>query len=252
MRSINNRLSALFVTASLAALVAIGCGGTTSGTDAKNDGKIDGKVDAGTGGKTGTGGSGTGGSGTGGSNIDAQPSDPGIKEDFPAIDVKPDLAPDVVDAPADTADVPRDVAPDAGTDAVDAPAETTPETATETATETAPDAAAFTVIAPCNAAGDYMTDSSITFPANGNNPQQYSPACVKIAKNATVTFTGGFNSHPLQPRDPVPAGATSGNPIVHTSGNQASAMFQFPNAGFFPFECDNHPGTMRGVIWVTE
>jgi plastocyanin len=296
MRLTAQRLSPLFAFAFVAALVAIGCGGSdTPKKDAATDTKKDGG-DAGSGGKTGTGGSfgtggnfGTGGSGgavgTGGSG-GAAPTDASVdRPDAAVTDTKVDLAPDA------SADLPHDVAADLAKDIIDVPAETpaevapeihpetmpeaapetapeaapevapetaretapeiAPEVAPETAAETTPDTAEqqFVAITPCNLGTNYTTTgTTVTFPT-GSSSMQYMPACLKIAKNATVTWTGAFTNHPLEPRTGV--GGTSENPITFT-GSGSSKSFSFPKAGFFPYRCNIHQSSMVGVIWVTD
>ena len=92
-------------------------------------------------------------------------------------------------------------------------------------------------------AEDHTADSNvtITFPT-GAAPAQYSPACIKISANATVTFSGGFSHHPLQPDG-------TGNPITATNTG-TSAQFTFANAGSYGFHCQFHPSVMLGAVYV--
>jgi plastocyanin len=96
-------------------------------------------------------------------------------------------------------------------------------------------------------AEDHTADSSVTimFPVGG---LKYSPACIKIAKGSSVTFSGSFMNHPL-------SGGTSGtpdasSPITHTMTG-TSADFTFSEAGTFPYYCDFHFSSgMEGAIFV--
>ena len=272
MRMTIDRLTSLVIVAAAAALVGWGCGGSSSGGA---DGGVDGKSDAtdsggadrviGTGGSAGgTGGAGPGGSGTGG-KADASmdtPADQSPADADAGADAKPDAPADVrADAPADLADAPLDVPADAVSDAAseampeaapDAEPETAPappDAAMEAAPEAGTDAAAsFVSIDPCVAAGNYVTTpTTIAF---RTGPNGYEPACLKVTKGATVTWTGDFDAavgHPLEPR----AGGTSDNPITLTDTDVGSKAFTFPKAGFFPYHCRRH-ADMIGVIWVSD
>ncbi len=83
----------------------------------------------------------------------------------------------------------------------------------------------------------------------------YSPPCMKILTNQTVTFSMPFTNHPL--RNGVISGITitpqMGNPIVDTSSG-SSMMFSFPTTGEFPFVCNVHGpnGNMFGSIFVVD
>jgi plastocyanin len=244
----------------------------------------------GTGGSFGTGGNvGTGGSAGSGGTGGTVPADASVdRPDAAAADTKVDVAPDApadvshdaaVDLAKDVIDMapetPAEVAPELHPETTPETApETTPETAPEvvpetapeatpeTAAEVAPEAAAetapdaieqpFVAITPCNLSSNYTTTgTTVTFPT-GSSSMQYMPACLKVAKNATVTWTGNFssnNGHPLEPRTGV--GGTSENPITFTSSG-TSKSFSFPKAGFFPYRCNIHQASMIGVIWVTD
>lgn len=80
----------------------------------------------------------------------------------------------------------------------------------------------------------------------------YSPPCVKINAGDSITFSGSFLSHPLNPgfTEGGPPTADPGSPIVVTSsGSQAS--FTFVDAGVDPFYCGNHFGAgMFGTVFV--
>lgn len=85
----------------------------------------------------------------------------------------------------------------------------------------------------------------------GNPGFTYSPKCILIAAGQSVTFSGAFTSHPLRPG--VGANAAAGspnNPIMSTSTG-TSAMFTFPAAGTYPYNCSTHDGSgMNGVVRV--
>ncbi len=83
----------------------------------------------------------------------------------------------------------------------------------------------------------------ITFP-NGASPAQYSPACLEIKSGQSVTWSGSFSNHPLEP-----GGGTSNSPIQVTS-NGSTVTFTFPNAGTYGFNCGIHPGIMFGAVHV--
>jgi len=87
--------------------------------------------------------------------------------------------------------------------------------------------------------------TTVTFDAT----KVYTPACLKVAKGATVTFSGAFSSHPLA----ASTRGTSGNPIPSTNSGTTKAV-AFPAAGFFPYYCTFHGNTaganMAGVVWV--
>ncbi len=110
-------------------------------------------------------------------------------------------------------------------------------------------APAFTGIAPCTVAGDYVMASTVTF--GGAVGNTYSPRCLTVRRGTTVAFEGAFGSHPLSPST---RGASS-NPIPLTSsGTRATALFEQP--GFYPYFCsfhgDNAGGGMSGVVQVIE
>jgi len=108
---------------------------------------------------------------------------------------------------------------------------------------------AFTAFAPCNAATDYVTGSTINF--GGTLGFNYDPDCLKVAAGATVTFSGDFVTHPLTPS--AMRGDPANNPIVNMSSG-TTASFVFPNPGFYAYLCNFHGSDdgqfMAGVIWV--
>ena len=95
-------------------------------------------------------------------------------------------------------------------------------------------------------------DTSITYQDNGNYGGDYTPNCIKIKANQTVTWTGlGFALHPLRP---APCNPTTGDQIPSMStGTQTSLKFMTP--GTYGFHCSLHgggadPHSMKGVIVV--
>ncbi len=96
----------------------------------------------------------------------------------------------------------------------------------------------------CVSFTDFTADGgTITFPSTAL-PSQYSPNCVAIKVNQSVTWTGSFTSHPLGPK-----GGDTPTPITATSTG-TTATFTFPNAGTFGFGCQTHP-SMQGAVKVT-
>jgi plastocyanin len=84
---------------------------------------------------------------------------------------------------------------------------------------------------------------NISFPTTGG-AGDYAPACAHIKVGQTITWSGAFASHPLEP-----IGGDTPNPITATAvGTDKS--FAFPNAGTFGFGCGVH-ASMRGAVLVT-
>jgi plastocyanin len=89
----------------------------------------------------------------------------------------------------------------------------------------------------------------ITFPddAGGNT---YTPKCLRVGVNQTVTFSGPFASHPLQQFPEV----DGGNPMPSRSMplNSGTTMnYQFNQQGVFGYSCSVHEmGGMIGAIEV--
>ncbi|HXU06013.1 MAG TPA: plastocyanin/azurin family copper-binding protein [Polyangia bacterium] len=114
--------------------------------------------------------------------------------------------------------------------------------------------AGFMAIAPCNAATDYVAGTTISF--GGNVGFAYDPHCLKVQAGASVTFSGDFSFHPLEPS--AMRGNTTSNPITAISAGidgGTTASFTFPNAGFYAYFCSFHGASdtgagMAGVIWV--
>ena len=84
---------------------------------------------------------------------------------------------------------------------------------------------------------------AITFPMVGA-PMQYSPACVHIKAGQSVTWTGAFASHPLQPE-----GGAVPNPVTSVQTGMTTTIL-FPTAGVYGYGCGIH-GSMIGAIQVT-
>ncbi len=106
-------------------------------------------------------------------------------------------------------------------------------------------------VAPCNAESTYATGTTIAFPA-GAADFSYSPKCLKVSAGTTVTFSGDFTVHPLEPS--THRGALTGSPITST-GSGTSKSFDFLTPGFYAYYCSVHGPSdgaagMVGVIWV--
>jgi len=109
----------------------------------------------------------------------------------------------------------------------------------------------FMAVPPCTTEGDYMSGSTITFPA-GAADFSYSPKCLKVSAGATVMFSGDFTVHPLEPS--THRGTLTGNPITGT-GTGTTKSFDFPTPGYYAYFCSVHGPSdgaagMVGVIWV--
>lgn len=86
----------------------------------------------------------------------------------------------------------------------------------------------------------------VTFPTL-ETPAQYTNRCATIKVGTTVTFTGAFDKHPLEP-----AGGDSPNPIPLTEATPAGGklVVSFTKAGVFGYRCEFHPTVMFGAIKV--
>ena len=109
----------------------------------------------------------------------------------------------------------------------------------------------FMAVPPCTAESNYMTGTTINFPA-GTADFNYSPKCLKVTAGATVTFSGDFTAHPLEPS--THRGTLTGNPITAT-GTGTTKSFDFPTPGYYAYYCAFHGPSdgatgMVGVIWV--
>lgn len=96
--------------------------------------------------------------------------------------------------------------------------------------------------------GDFtaMTSVEITFPTDGA-PAQYTNRCAKVKVGTTVTFSGSFSSHPLEPNGgdkptPIPSDTMD----VDGGGLDVTMT----TAGTYGFECAFHPSIMFGAIQV--
>ena len=104
--------------------------------------------------------------------------------------------------------------------------------------------------APASAkGGDYTGQPgvTITFPT-GSAPAQYTNRCAKVKVGATVTFTGSFADHPLEPNGgdtPTPI------PMLQNTAPDGGVLSLKPAAkGTFGYECNFHPSLMFGAIQV--
>ena len=109
----------------------------------------------------------------------------------------------------------------------------------------------FMSVAPCTAEGNYMTGATVTFPASASD-FSYSPKCLKVPAGTSVTFTGDFSFHPLEPS--THRGTLTGNPITSTATGSTKS-FTFATAGFYAYFCSVHGPSdggsgMVGVVWV--
>jgi plastocyanin len=109
----------------------------------------------------------------------------------------------------------------------------------------------FMAVAPCSTEAMYTTTgTTVAFPA-GPTDFNYSPKCLKVTAGSSVTFSGDFAAHPLDPSEL--RGTTAGNPIMLTNTGTSSS-FTFPSAGFYAYYCQFHGADngqfMDGVIWV--
>jgi plastocyanin len=113
----------------------------------------------------------------------------------------------------------------------------------------------FMAVAPCNAEGSYVSNTT-TVSFTGATTAAYTPNCLKVSAGASVTFTGDFSTHPLEPS--ARRGTLAGNPIMTTGAlpdGGTSRSFTFLSPGFFAYYCDVHGPSdsgagMVGVIWV--
>lgn len=85
----------------------------------------------------------------------------------------------------------------------------------------------------------------IAFPT-GPGPAQYTNNCIKVKAGTTkVTFTGSFQSHPLEPN-----GGDTPTQIPTLQRTGTTLDITFTTAGTFGYECNIHPGVMYGAIQV--
>ncbi|AKU97654.1 hypothetical protein AKJ09_04318 [Labilithrix luteola] len=106
----------------------------------------------------------------------------------------------------------------------------------------------FDKLTPDAIGGDFTTQTNVDVSFGGAAAAlQYTPRCIKIKKDSTVTFKGQFASHPLQP-----LGGDSPNPITVTDTNQPNDALEvkFTNTGTFGYQCEFHPDRMFGAVRV--
>jgi plastocyanin len=102
-----------------------------------------------------------------------------------------------------------------------------------------------TMPGPCPAFEDHSTataNRTVDFGGQGTSgPFAYSPMCMQIAKGQSVTFSGDFSVHPLEPGVPpgAPSTGSPNNPIHAGSGNSGIAI-PFASAGRYPYYCSQH------------
>ena len=113
-------------------------------------------------------------------------------------------------------------------------------------------ASTFTSVLPCTTESDYMTGTTTVNFGLLSGGFAYAPKCLKVSAGTTVTFSGDFGSHPLEPS--ALRGTLTGNPITSTSAG-TTASFTFPAPGFYAYFCQFHDSQdtgnfMSGVIWV--
>lgn len=81
----------------------------------------------------------------------------------------------------------------------------------------------------------------------------YAPACLAVRSGQSVQWSMSFTTHPLRAGEViggVPQTPDPGNPIQSTSSG-TSVTFAFPEAGDYPYYCDNHQSFgMYGVVYV--
>ncbi|MBN1606218.1 MAG: hypothetical protein JW940_06270 [Polyangiaceae bacterium] len=69
--------------------------------------------------------------------------------------------------------------------------------------------------------------------------------CLKIRAGQSVTWSGNFTTHPLEPW----LGDTP-NPIESHTGDTGDHVVGFDASGTFGYRCAVHTTTMFGAIWV--
>ena len=99
----------------------------------------------------------------------------------------------------------------------------------------------------CTTFTDMTADGGVITGPSGALPSQYSPNCVHIKVNQSVTWNSDFTNHPLVPTSGV---GTQPNPITATSTG-TTVTIAFPTAGTFAYNCGIHSSTMLGAVEVT-
>ncbi len=99
--------------------------------------------------------------------------------------------------------------------------------------------------------GDYRARRNVNI--NVQPPFRYSPSCVRISIDTTITFNADFEDHPLF-GGRVSGGVAMFDPAspvgAHTSGT-APVIVSFAEPGEFPYFCDRHfDSGMQGSILV--
>jgi plastocyanin len=81
----------------------------------------------------------------------------------------------------------------------------------------------------------------------GGYSYAFSPACVRINRGQSVTFTGDYSFHTLEKTTQTVATATNPLPSAPYSGTSPVTFGPFPDAGDFNFTCTIHgfTGTIR-------
>jgi plastocyanin len=113
----------------------------------------------------------------------------------------------------------------------------------------------FMSIMPCRYESDYMTGTTVDFGVI-NAVATYAPKCLKVPAGTSVTFSGDFTAHPLEPS--TMRGTLTGNPIASISAlpdGGTSTSFLFSSPGFYAYFCDLHGPSdtgagMAGIVWV--
>jgi plastocyanin len=108
--------------------------------------------------------------------------------------------------------------------------------------------AVFRSIGPCMAASDYVFSNhvqTVDTPAPA-----YSPKCIKVPRNTTVTLEASA-THPITGTQLPGTDPGSAIPVI-LGGTVNPVIATFTESGFFSFECVEHTQLgMKGVVWVT-
>jgi plastocyanin len=114
----------------------------------------------------------------------------------------------------------------------------------------------FMAVLPCPTESAYMMGATTVNFGLIDGGFNYSPKCLKVSAGTSVTFSGDFSSHPLEPS--ALRGTLTGNPITSTSAvpdGGTTKAFTFATPGFYAYFCQFHDSSdsgmfMSGVIWV--